>query len=103
PEFLSERLKNLPQANGFTLIGMDGGLITTSHWGVRRDLNVSDREYFCHLVEPGNSEPFISGVVLSRMRSGVPTIFLARRITGAQGQLLGIIVVSIDVQYFADF
>ena len=48
---LRERLKNLPQANAFSLIKADGHLLVSSREQVDGDLDFSDRDYYRHFIE----------------------------------------------------
>jgi signal transduction histidine kinase len=99
---LRERLKNLPQANAFSLIKADGHLLVSSREQVDGDLDFSDRDYYRHFIGAPDAGPFISGPTNSRI-VGTPTIYLARRIDGPNHNMLGLVVGAIDLQYVNAF
>src|ERR1700744_334492 len=66
-EFLRERLKNLPQANAYVVLGADGRALITSRTNVPDGLNFSDRDYYRHFAEQDDPGPFISGPTTSRV------------------------------------
>jgi signal transduction histidine kinase len=101
-DILRGRLKNLPQANSFSLFKPDGQMFLTTRAQWPSDLNMSDRDYHRYLVAHDDPGPFISAPVQSRV-TGTPTVYIARRINGPSHNLLGIAVGAIDLQYFADF
>ena len=101
-DFLRERLKNLPQANAFTLVRSDGHLLVTSRTNVNGDLDFSDRDYYRHFIEADDPGPFISDPTISRI-SGTASVYLARRINGPNHNMIGLAVGAIDVQYVNDF
>jgi PAS domain S-box-containing protein len=100
--FLHERLKNLPQANAFSLVAADGRMFVTSRVPGTRDLDVSDRDYYRFFVGHDDPGTFISLPVRSRI-SGTPVVIMARRINGPDQRFLGVVTGTIDLQYFADF
>ncbi|MEJ0016340.1 MAG: ATP-binding protein [Acetobacteraceae bacterium] len=100
--FLLERLRDLPQANAFSVVKADGRLLLTTRDGPPGDVDLSDRDYYRHLTQGDDAGPFISGPLNSRL-VGRPTIYLARRIDGPGGQFLGIVLGSMDVEYLTDF
>ena len=100
--FLLDRLKNLPQANGFTLLKADGRMFLTTRSPAQRDLDVSDRDYFQFLAARDDPTPYISAPMRSRL-TGTPTVYIARRINGPDHRFLGVVVGAIDLPYLADF
>ena len=100
--FLRDRLTGLPQANAFALLRPDGHMFATSRAELHSDLDFSDRDYYRHFIEHDDTGPFISAPVTSRV-TGTPTIYVARRIQGADHKLLGLAVGVIDLQYLTDF
>jgi PAS domain S-box-containing protein len=101
-EFLRDRLKNLPQANSFSLLGPDGRMFLTSRPRLSSDLDLSDRDFYQYLVAHDDLDPFISAPVRSRMTDRM-TVFIARRIDGPAHNLLGIAVGAIDLANLNDF
>ena len=100
--FLRELLTNLPQANAFLLVDTRGMLIATTRYAHTPPLDDSDRDYFRAFLDPAQSEPYIGPPVRGRA-TGVPVIFMARRIVGADGKLAGVAVAVLDAGYFRKF
>jgi PAS domain S-box-containing protein len=100
--FLRERMINLPQANALLIVNADGRILNTSReWPVQR-VDISDGDTYTHLRSSDSGELFISLPVRSRV-TGNWTVYLARRISGPDGALLGIVACALDVKYLADF
>jgi len=100
--FLRERLKALPQADAIALVGPDGELVNSSRvWPVQA-IDLSDRDYFSRLRSDSDAGVFISAPAISRS-TGIWSFFLARRIDGPRGELMGLVLCAIDVQYLEDF
>jgi PAS domain S-box-containing protein len=100
--FLRDRLKLLPQADAVGLISADGRLVNGSRLWPSPAIDVSDRDYFTRLQQSDAPGVFISAPALSRV-TGAWSFFLARRVAGPEGQLLGLVVSVIDLRYFEDF
>ncbi len=100
--FLRERMINLPQANALVVVDADGRLLNTSReWPAQR-VDVSSGDVYAHFRSSGADDLFISLPVRSRV-TGNWTVYLARRISGPDGVLLGIVAGALDVKYLADF
>jgi diguanylate cyclase (GGDEF)-like protein len=101
--FLSERTRSLPQVNAISLFDADGALVNTS-----RDpappppVNVSNRDYFLHARDFPEDGVFV-GVPAVSPGSGLMSCFLSRRISGPDGSFLGVMVVSVNIEYLLDF
>ena len=101
-DYLTSRLKNLPQANAIALIDDVGKVANVSlAWPVPA-LDAADREYFQYLREHSAVDAFI-GPPLRNKVNGAWTIAIARRLNGPHGEFLGIVVAYIEAHYFADF
>ena len=84
-----------------SIIGPDGFLKSTtmaSRSGERIDLR--DREHFRVHLDAGKDELFISKPVIGRA-TGKSTLQLTRRIRNSDGSFGGVLVASIDTNYFA--
>lgn len=78
------------------------GIYVLANLPVTGKLDLSDREHFRVHVAADTGELFISRPVVGRA-SGKWSIQLTRRITRANGEFAGVVVVSIDPTYFSDF
>jgi two-component system cell cycle sensor histidine kinase PleC len=100
--FLVERLKALPQADATALVGADGRVVNSlGNWPVQA-IDLFDRDYFNQLPADDNPDVLISTPVNGK-GSGNSSFFLARRIDGPGGELIGVILSAIDIRYFEDF
>ncbi|MDC7785814.1 EAL domain-containing protein [Rhodoplanes sp. TEM] len=95
-----ERLAHLSQAFGITVTDSVGRVVlTTARWPTP-DLDLSDREYFLDLQAHDDDRLSTPLPVRSRI-NGAQTLVLARRLNGADGRFLGIVYVSLAMDYFA--
>jgi len=100
--FLRERLKTLPQADAIALVGADGKLVNSSRvWPVQA-IDLSDRDYYRRLQLDSDPGVFISAPAISRA-SGIWSFFVARRVNGPSGELVGLALSAIDIHYLEDF
>ena len=76
------------------------GLVTWGSLPFVPGTSISDREYFKVHIAPGGPERFLSDPVLGRV-SKKWSIQLTRRLTNAAGRFAGVVVVSVDPEYFA--
>jgi signal transduction histidine kinase/CheY-like chemotaxis protein len=92
--------------SGFTfqlsLVGPDGILKISSLGSPQTPVNLSDREHFSVHVRPQDDRLFISKPVLGRV-SGKWSVQMSRRITLPDGSFGGVLVISVDPDYLADF
>ena len=65
-------------------------------------IDLSDRDYFKWAQQDSGAPIFISIPAISRT-SGDWSFFLARRIEGASGEFIGLVLSAIDIRYLEDF
>jgi diguanylate cyclase (GGDEF)-like protein len=99
---LREKISGLPQLDAVTVISRDGKLINFSRFWPSPDLTVTDRHYFHALKDDANLKSYVSEPVRNHA-TGTWIIFLAHRVSGADGEFLGIILGAIEMRYFEDF
>jgi PAS domain S-box-containing protein len=100
--FLRDRLKLLPPAAAIELVSADGRLINSSQSWPVPEIDLSDREYFRRMRQEHSTGVFVSAPAISRV-TGTWCFFLARRVNGPQGDFLGLLLSTIDTQYFEEF
>src|SRR5215469_2601574 len=100
--FLLDRLHSLPQANSIALLD-DAGMITnfSRAWPVPV-IDASDRDFYRYWREHNDPDAFIGGPVVNKV-SGAWVIMLTRRISGPNGEFLGIVAGVAELRYFEDF
>jgi signal transduction histidine kinase len=96
--------KGVIDAEIFPQVGVinDKGIYILANLPVNGKLDLSDREHFKVHVAADTGELFVSKPVLGRA-SGKWSIQLTRRITRANGDFAGVVVVSISAEYFTRF
>jgi diguanylate cyclase (GGDEF)-like protein len=99
---LQEKMSGLPQIDAVTVISRDGKLINFSRFWPAPEAIVTDRDYFRALKGDMGLNSYVSEPVQNRV-TGSWVIFLAHRVSGANGEFLGIILGAIEMRYFEDF
>lgn len=96
---LQDRISGFPHIEAMMLVGADGRVINSSVAWPTPPLNVSDREYFQALkTVPALSSKL--GRPEKGRRAGALTIPLARKFMGSDGEFLGLVVGTIESEYF---
>ena len=99
--FLLQRMQNLPHAHTATLFDTSGAVINST-LSERPTFNVADRPSFQYLRDHPESGLLIREPAMSRGLTRV-SLFLNRRISGPDGGFLGVVGISINVEYLRGF
>ena len=99
---LQQRLSDLPQASALSVLDSTGHFVNQSRPWPTPDYTVDDRDYFRYFASTADPNPYISEPEIGRI-SGVPTVFLVRRLTAPDGTFLGVVLAPIRLDYFAAF
>jgi signal transduction histidine kinase len=99
---LREKLSGLQQLDALVLINRDGKVINFSRSWPVPEIDNSDRDYFRAMTEDPNLKSYISEPEKNH-GSGTWSIFLVRRLNGAHGEFIGLILATIRLRYFEDF
>jgi two-component system cell cycle sensor histidine kinase PleC len=101
-QFLRDRVRDAPQIDAISVIDSQGRIVGFSRSWPITPLDVSDRDYFiAHRDRPSLNIYF--GVPVRSRITGEWTINVSRRISGPNGELLGVISAAMQVDYFEDF
>jgi len=100
--FLLDRLHSLPQANSIALLDDAGMIVNFSRAWPVPVIDASDRDFYRYLSEHSDPDAFIGGPVVNKV-SGAWVIMLTRRISGPNGEFLGIVAGVAELRYFEDF
>jgi len=101
-QMLRDRASGSPQVESTSIVAANGDLINFARAYPPPPLNFADRDYFmAHAGSTGN-DLFISAPVKSR-GGGNWTFYLSRKLTGAQGQFIGIALVGIPCDFIGSF
>src|ERR1019366_4774179 len=101
-DVLADQLKSLQQATALAVLDADGETVVSSLSWPTVPADLSDRDF----VRTLRAHPEIAIHVGAPERSpagGAWSIVLARRVSGPNGELLGIVVASLPVRYFEQF
>ncbi|MFC0240103.1 diguanylate cyclase [Rhodopseudomonas telluris] len=98
---LREVADNLDQINELVVFDANGNIRYAS-LAMPPSINNADRSYFVHHRDSTDNSLQITGPMLSR-HSGRPIIALTRRIENADGSFAGVVIATIESDYFTDF
>ncbi|MFZ4536484.1 cache domain-containing protein [Propionivibrio sp.] len=96
---LQARIAGLPQVKSLFLIDNQGLGVNSSRADFIRNLSMADREFFSHFVDGGSDEIFISRPEKARV-DGQWAYYVSVRLLDVSGQLRGVLVASINIEYF---
>jgi signal transduction histidine kinase/CheY-like chemotaxis protein/PAS domain-containing protein len=100
--FLQNQMKSLPQADALILVSVDGKVVNFSRFWPVPDIDISNSPFFRHIVEHDDENARISAPGVNRT-TGAETVYMARRITSSDGQLLGFVIGAIRTDYLESF
>jgi diguanylate cyclase (GGDEF)-like protein len=96
---LKASTSGLVQIYAISLINADGRLINFSRFWPAPDISVADRVFFKTLKSDPRATSFISDPAHNRT-DGAWTLFLARRVSAANGDFLGLVLGAVELSYF---
>ena len=99
---LKSKMSALSYIGGVAVFDADGQLLNTSVTWPAPVLNVSDRPYFKAFKNDPRSPEMLIEPVHSRV-TGIWTIVIARKMTGPNGEFLGVVGRGIEPAKFEDF
>ena len=101
-ELLKRRQGDLPQIDVLSILGTDGRLINFSRTYPTPVVSLADRDYLRAHLADDSLTTFLSAPVRNR-GTGHWTFYLARKLRGTDGHLIGIALVGIQCEYFQRF
>ena len=101
-QMLKASTTGLTQAYAISLINADGRMLNFSRFWPAPDISVADREFFLALKSAPGLTSFISLPGHNRT-DGAWTLFLARKVTAANGEFLGLVLGVVELSYFDKF
>ncbi|WP_308836426.1 cache domain-containing protein [Janthinobacterium sp. PAMC25594] len=96
------RVGELPQLQGVFVYAQDGSWLVNSQKVLLKNLNNSDREYFKYHKNNSDRAPFVGPPVRSKS-TGDWIITVSRRINFPDGRFAGIVLATINMDYFRLF
>lgn len=101
-QLLKEKIAGLPQLDAITLIDAQGKLLSFSRYWPIPDVDISDREYF-RSTKAGSTAQNIISIPVQNRTNGVWNIYIARRLTDAHGEFMGLILGAMSVPHLENF
>ena len=98
---LAEKVGRLPQAEALSVVSARGMVTNSSRMWPVGAVDVTDRDYFQHFSMLDDRGAFVSAPVKNHM-NGTWTVYLVRRINGADGRFLGLVLGAVQLKYFED-
>jgi signal transduction histidine kinase/DNA-binding response OmpR family regulator len=99
---LADELKNLPQVTALALIDADGKLINSSRAWPTAPADFSGRDFVQYLRANPQTDSYV-GAAVPGSPAAAQSLFLARRINGPTGELIGIVMAPVALHYFEAF
>lgn len=96
------RVGELPQLQGVFVYAQDGSWLVNSQKVLLKNLNNSDREYFKYHKNNSDRAPFVGPPVRSKS-TGDWIITVSRRINFPDGRFAGVVLATINMDYFRLF
>ena len=99
---LRDKASGSPQVETTSIMAANGDLINFARAYPPPPLNFADRDYFLAHARPPGTDLYISAPVKSRA-GGNWSFYLSRKLSGPQGQFIGIAVVGIPCNFLGAF
>lgn len=100
-DIMRDRIVGQPQIGVALIIAANGDIVNATRvWPPAANNNVADREAFRMAIEP--NAPTLSATSYGRL-SGRPRFFISRKVVSPKGDLLGVVAVGLEADFFAAF
>jgi PAS domain S-box-containing protein len=99
---LRSRIEGMPQLRSIFITDSSGKIASSALSHPAPNFSVADRDYFTALKSQPALDRYVSTPVSNRV-DNKRTVFLSRRIRSASGELVGVIVASLDLEFIESF
>jgi diguanylate cyclase (GGDEF)-like protein len=99
-QILFDRAITAQYLGSMLVLDASGNVIMDSAADTPRQGNFSDRDYFTVQRDNPHAGLYVSAPFRSRMRNGVQSIALSRRLSHPDGTFAGIVLIAINLEYF---
>ena len=99
-EVLFDRAASAKYLGSMLVLDAKGNIILDSGSDKPRQANFADREYFTVQRDNPAIGMYLSDPYTSRLRGGTPSIALSRRISNPDGSFAGIVLLTVNLEYF---
>ena len=101
-DMLKARMAIAPQVDVTTIVALNGDVINFSRSYPPPPINLADRDYFKAQLADEKLDVFLSVPVKNR-GTGTWTFYLARKIRGADGRTLGVLLTGLHSSFFTQY
>lgn len=101
-EAMRDRIVGQPQIGVALIIAANGDIVNTTRVWPPSPINVADLEWFRKAMEPQATTLSLSATAIGRA-SGRPRFYVSRKVVAETGDLLGVIAVGLEAEFFANF
>jgi signal transduction histidine kinase len=98
-KLLVSKIAGVPQIDALAIAAADGRVVSLSRAYPFPSVDISDRDYFIALRDSSADVAVLTRPVRSRV-TGKEAMFLGRRLIGPRGDFIGIVLATIDLDYF---
>jgi diguanylate cyclase (GGDEF)-like protein len=98
-QLLKGNISGLPYVEAAALIDAQGKIVNFSRFWPIPDIDASNRDFFKAFKTDPQLTSFL-GAPLVNQTIGTPSIYLARKLAGPNGELLGLVTGGIELKYF---
>jgi signal transduction histidine kinase len=99
---MRDRIVGQPQIGMVLIAANNGDVVNTTIAWPPPPLNIANRESFTSAIEPDRKTLALGATSIGRI-SGKPRFFVSRKVMSETGELLGVIAVGLEAEFFADF
>lgn len=82
------------------VLDAQGNIVIDAAGETPRAGNFADRDYFVVQRDHPDTGLYVSGLLQSRLRNGLPTMTLSRRLSNPDGSFAGVVSLSLNNEYF---
>ncbi|MDY7539403.1 PAS domain S-box protein [Undibacterium sp. 5I1] len=101
-QVLAEKKKLSPQIDVIFILDADGNLIANSRSFPSVALNGADRDYFVAQKNDASLKEYVSTSTRNKA-TGQWTFFISRRLTGSDGEFIGIAAIGVSPSFYSSF
>jgi signal transduction histidine kinase len=101
-QYLREKIRDVSHIDALVVVDRDGRIVNSTRGWPSEPVALDDRDYFKANRDSPGAVPFIGVPVHSRF-TGDWVIEVARRISGPNGEFLGVVVSVMQIEYFQEF
>ncbi|MEX3934467.1 diguanylate cyclase [Paraburkholderia phymatum] len=99
-QVLFDRAATAKDLGSILVLDASGNIVIDSGSDIPRKGNFSDRKYFTIQRDNPNVGLYVSDPYQSRLRNSSPSIALSRRLSHPDGSFAGIVLLSVNLEYF---